>query len=279
MDKVLIPGSSIAISRLGLGCARMFGAAELRRSSKLLEAALKCGITHFDTAPSYGSEDVLGAVLGDTREATIATKVGIARATGNGSATKTVFGPLYRATLRPLLARAPALKSQLLRAAARQSPAVAPIAKRRLHRDEVLRELDDSLRRLRRKTIDLYLLHEPDGIEITDELREVFRSLQNDGLIRSYGLAFGAIPTGFDRFGTVVQCRYPGNDTWRRHRDVVPIYHGVVRFGLQQAALEGSRQTAGTLIARALDSQPGSAVIFSASTRRQVHEVSTECGQ
>ena len=45
-----------------------------------IEAALECGITHFDTAYSYGysgeSDQLLRRVLGDRTDVVIATKVG-----------------------------------------------------------------------------------------------------------------------------------------------------------------------------------------------------------
>jgi aryl-alcohol dehydrogenase-like predicted oxidoreductase len=279
MERLPIPNSSVAISRLGFGCARIFGGREHRHAATLLEAAIRCGVGHFDTAPAYGSENVLGEVLGDTRGITIATKVGIPRRSGEKSAAKRVFGPLYRGTLRPLLGRAPALKSRLLRFAARSIPTTAPIVKRELHRDEVMRELDESLRRLRRTTIDLYLLHEPEAIEVTDELREVFSSLQKDGVIKTFGLAFGSRPNESTSFGTVVQCRFPGAAATFSHRDSARIYHGAIRFGLQNRTQGEPRPNAGRLLAQALAKYPAAAVIFSASSQRQIRQISDDVGK
>ena len=277
MDRLQIPKSSVAISRLGFGCARLFGGRELRSSARLIEAAISCGIRHFDTAPAYGSEDVLGEILADTRDITIATKIGLPRSATKGSAAKRVFGSLYRGTLRPLLGRVPAIKSRLLRLASTPALTNARIVKRQLHRDDVLRDLDESLRLLRRKKIDLYLLHEPEGIEITDELREVFLSLQKDGIIGAFGLAFGGLPTEFGSFGTVEQCRFPGDSLAVPLCDKIRVYHGVVRFGLQDRARDGTHLSAGKLIAQVLERDPGSAVIFSASSGRQIREISKNC--
>lgn len=275
MEKVLIPQSTVAISRLGFGCARVFGGSEHRHSASLLDAAIRCGIRHFDTAPAYGSEDVLGAVLAGVSDATIATKIGLSRFNpATAPRRRRMLGPLYRSTLRPLLARAPRLKSKLLQIAANPQRAPVAMQKRRLHRDEVLREIEDSLTRLRRTTIDLYLLHEPDRIEITDELHEVFLNLQKDGLIRSFGLAFGGAPTGLGPFGTVVQCRFPDESPTTHTHDVIRIYHGVVRFGLRGGSDDGGHPTAQALISRALHSDPRSAVIFSASSTHQIKQVS-----
>jgi hypothetical protein len=277
MDKLLIPNSSVAISRLGFGCARIFGGRELRQAAALIEAAISCGIRHFDTAPAYGSESVLGEVIGDVRDITIATKIGIPRYTRPNSAAKRAFGPLYRGTIRPLLAHVPAVKSRLLRLAAKPVLTSAPIVKRQIHRDEVLREVEESLRRLRRTAIDLYLLHEPEAIEITDELRDVFLSLRNDGVIKAFGLAFGALPNDPISFGTVVQCRFSRDSPTFPSHDKIRIYHGVVRFGLQSHIKDNIHVSAGNLIARALERHPASAVIFSASSKHQIHQISEMC--
>jgi len=239
---------------------------------------MRCGINHFDTAPAYGSsEDALGAVLAGVRDVTIATKIGLPRVDPRQSGVKRIMGPLYRRTVRPLLARAPALKSRLLRAASRQTTAPAPRPKRRLLRDEILRELEDSLRRLRRATVEVFLLHEPEGIEITDELREVFSSLKKDGVIGAYGLAFGARPAESEAFGTVVQCRFPGSFETVGRRDATWIYHGVLRFGLQSLDPEVGHGGAGNLITRVLGEDPRATVIFSASSVQQIERVSESC--
>lgn len=278
MERIHIVDSSVSISRLGFGCARIFGGNELRASARLLDSAMRCGISHFDTAPAYGgSEEVLGAVLAGVREVTIATKIGLPRVDAGQAGVRRIIGPLYRSTVRPLLARAPALKSRLLRAGANRSPARAARPRRRFSREEILRELEDSLRRLRRTTIDVFLLHEPEGIEITDELREVFLSLKKDGVIGAYGLAFGAAPAESEAFGTVVQCRFPGPVQTVDHRDATWIYHGVLRFGLQAQHRDVRRGGAGDLIARVLREDPRATVIFSASSGHQIQRLSECC--
>jgi len=277
VDKLPIPDSPVAISRLGFGCARIFGGGELRSGATLIETALNCGIRHFDTAPAYGSEDVLGAVLADVSDVTIATKIGLPRYNTEKSVARRVFGPLYRRSLRPLLGRVPAVKSRLLRLASKPVTTHAPLPKRQLHRDEVLRELEDSLHRLRRTSIDLYLLHEPETIEITDELCEIFLALQKDGVIKAFGVAFGALPTACASFGTVVQCRFPGDSPIVFGHDAVRIFHGVVRYGLQSRTEDRTRPSAGKLIAQALLSHPASTVIFSASARHQIRQIAENC--
>jgi aryl-alcohol dehydrogenase-like predicted oxidoreductase len=274
VDILRIPGSSVSITRLGFGCARLFDGREFAHSAALLETAMRNGIRHFDTAPSYGSEDVLGTVLGGTREATITTKVGIARFRGEQSTLRRYFGPLYRATLRPLLARTPAVKSRLQRLVTKPPSENRVIQKRRLSRDEVLRELDESLRRLRRAAVDVYLLHEPEAIEITDELAELFVGLQRDGVIGAFGLAWGARESDSVSFGSVVQSRLPDAQTSEPGRRApAHIYHGVVRFGQRNPPDGTAHPPAAALIRAALQRHRDGAVIFSASTPAQIREI------
>ena len=267
---------TLAITRLGFGCARLFGGSEFKVSAALIETALRCGIRHFDTAPAYGSEDVLGAALANIQEITISTKIGLPRINSNSSKSTMNFGPMYRRTLRPLLARMPATKSMLLRLARRPAATTRP-PKRSLGRDEVMRELDRSLRGLRRASIDLYLLHEPDGIEITDELRDLFQSLQNEGVIGAYGLAFGGRPTEALSFGTVVQSRFSTRSPDPSCVNTTQIYHGVLRDNSQEAAQRRGGRPASARMAGVLAQHPAAAAIFSASTPYQIRQITETC--
>jgi aryl-alcohol dehydrogenase-like predicted oxidoreductase len=276
MERLLIPDSPVRITRLGFGCARLFGGSELRASARLIEAALSAGIRHFDTAAAYGSEDVLGELLAGVRDVTITTKVGLPRSAARSSSPRRILGTVYRRSLRPVLARMPALKARLLRAAAR-TRASSPPVRRRLTRDEVLRELGESQRRLRRASIDLYLLHEPDGLEITDEVRELFESLKSQGVIGAYGLAFGGAPDSATRFGTATQCRYPpGGAPPKSDAGAAHLYHGVLRAGQQARHPVRGGGSARERIREVLASDPACAVIFSASTRQQIVDLAAD---
>src|SRR3569623_784326 len=64
--------SGLRVSAVGLGCNNFGQRTELETSRKVIHKALDSGITLFDTADIYanmgGSENVLGAVLGDRRK-------------------------------------------------------------------------------------------------------------------------------------------------------------------------------------------------------------------
>lgn len=68
-----------SVSAIGLGCNNFGMTIDADAAERVVLAALDAGITHFDTAESYGgghSEEMLGAALGRRRhEAFIATKV------------------------------------------------------------------------------------------------------------------------------------------------------------------------------------------------------------
>src|SRR4051794_650140 len=102
---LVVGASEVSMTRVGFGCARLFGGGEYKASSRLIEAALQAGIRHFDTAPSYGSglsENVLGAVLAGVKGVTIATKIGVSRPQ---RAPRPYSGRvLYRTFARPILA-------------------------------------------------------------------------------------------------------------------------------------------------------------------------------
>ncbi len=74
------PIGSLTVSTVGLGCNNFGWHIDEPTARSVVHAALDAGITHFDTADSYGdgaSEEMLGRALGSRRgDAVIATKVG-----------------------------------------------------------------------------------------------------------------------------------------------------------------------------------------------------------
>lgn len=258
-----LAGTEKSISRLGFGCARIFGGSELRTARRLIEAALSSGIRHFDTAPSYGggtSEAALGDVLRDVADVTVATKVGIPR-----PAAPSHKGALYRQVLRPVLTRFPAVKASVARLRSRPSVVAGPVARRVLKRDEVLRSLEDSLRHLRRNTIDVFFVHEPDQFELDDASLELFEGLRRAGTISAFGLASAGTPSGA-AFGSVIQGRFDAAGPVTKTGAVTVIFHGVVRQAKGRLETGGATRTL-------LDSFPSAGVVFSASSERQINEI------
>jgi aryl-alcohol dehydrogenase-like predicted oxidoreductase len=276
---VAVAGSEISISRCGFGCGRIFGGSELKASAGLIEAALIAGIRHFDTAPSYGngqSEAVLGAVLAGVPDVTIATKIGIPRPKPASYPAQV----LYRRMVRPVLSRFPATKARLRRMIEGRGGVAEPdpgLPRRRLGRDEVLRGLDESLKQLRRTRADLYLVHEPDQFDLTDDLRALLTVLQRSGQVGSFGLAWGCIADTSLAFGTVIQGRHGAHLPARAPVGGTRVFHGVLRHGWHGPNERGGLiRGPGARIREVLDAHPDSAVIFSASTPGQIREVAEQ---
>ena len=147
--------------RAGYGTAALGRSLSKRERVRLVETAYDAGIRWFDTAPLYGggaAEDALGLALRGKGDVTIVTKVGI---------------------------MPPGLVGTGLRRAA-VGGRFAPV--------DIRRQLERSLRRLGRDSVDVVLLHEvdarsaPTGLETLDLLREA-------GVLRLTGIGTGALPT------------------------------------------------------------------------------------
>lgn len=279
LPSIHIHGCQVSITRLGFGCARIFGDAEARASVRLIEAALDCGIRHFDTAPSYGdgrSEQVLGDVLRGMTDVTLTSKIGIPRPTGPCGSWR---GRLYRRYLRPALASTSGVKRRLLtlaeRCRATYSPADSPVpSKRYIEPASVIHELETSLAMLRREALDLYLIHEPECILIDDALLAEFAALRCRGLIRAFGVALGGEARTWPMSVDVVQSLCPPEMGVISPLAASPtrIFHGVMRRHPNLSAV-GGELTGPQAIVDALRRYPQAGVLFSASTPRQIREL------
>lgn len=139
---------SLDFSRVGIGCNAFGSRIDAEATQAVVDAALDCGVTFFDTADSYGfgaSEELLGKALGSRRsEVLIATKFGMDMNTGE---------PLTR-----------------WGSAAYINAAV-----------------DASLTRLGTDYIDLYQIHRPDPLVDITETLDALSSLVQAGKVRFIG--------------------------------------------------------------------------------------------
>jgi hypothetical protein len=255
-------------SRIGLGCGRLQGGAGAKAGIRLVEQARALGITHFDVAPSYGlglAEDVLGAALEGDTGVTIATKVGIARP-GNAG-----LKSAARRLLRPLLAATPALR-QKLAGAAQGAPRgqFAP--------EQIEASVAESLRRLRRSSVDAVLLHQPEPGGIGPETKAAMQRLLDGGQARALGSGTGGDRSEVVSFGTVRQYRWSPLDP--PSSDGTDIVHGLLRRyprpadpsprwieGLRDLGFDASDPAAwpGFLLTLALASVPRAIVLISSN--------------
>jgi aryl-alcohol dehydrogenase-like predicted oxidoreductase len=67
---------SLEVSLAGLGCNNFGMRIDAERTQAVIDAAIEAGVTHFDTAESYGggkSEEFIGAALGNRRDQVVLT--------------------------------------------------------------------------------------------------------------------------------------------------------------------------------------------------------------
>src|SRR5271156_2178663 len=155
METCHIHGTSLAPSRIGLGTwaigGWMWGGTDEAESIRTIQAALDRGITLIDTAPVYG--------FGRSEEI-----VGKALAQGGGRA-------------GVVLATKVGLDWK------NEQPF------RNGSRAHIFKEIDDSLRRLRTDTIDLYQIHWPDPNTPIEETAGAMAELHKAGKIRAIGVS------------------------------------------------------------------------------------------
>jgi aryl-alcohol dehydrogenase-like predicted oxidoreductase len=259
-------------SQIGFGCGRLVGRSSLAQSARVVETALDLGIRYFDVAPSYGmgtAEEVIGEVIGTSTEVTIATKIGVPRPQYSAK------GNLVRRVVRPLLSQ-----QQSLYILTRRLYALSRRSKGRRARFDfttaaIRASLEDSLERLRRESVDVFLVHEPDRSDLCDEVEDHFRSLVSERLISAYGAGVGARGDRWSPFGSIWQSGWPGGSARQYHDDVSYIFHGVVRF----APARPSGATAvrvSSLVRTALEQAPNCVLLVSASTPARLRELLQE---
>lgn len=151
--------TGVSVSALGLGCGgfggigsepRLFGAGEDEETAfAIMDRALELGITHFDTANSYGggrSEEIVGNWL-------------VSRKTRDG---------IFLATKV-------------------YNPSGPNADDRGLSRAQVVKQIDRSLTRLQTDRVDLYLAHDFDSEVPIDETMAAFDEVVRAGKVRFVG--------------------------------------------------------------------------------------------
>lgn len=233
MKDVLLPGSQRATSRFGYGTSGLHGGWSKRSSLALLEAAFDSGIRHFDTAPMYGlgaAEEVVGEFIARHRaQVTITTKFGLSSPRAN------ILFRAARVVLRPIVSHLPRAKSQLVRAASALSRADVVPASARYSVPAMQASLEQSLRKLRCDGIDIFLLHEADAFDVTDDLRTALDNLVRKGWIGAWGL--GSARSKIDRAVGAAQIQVPVVQfEWSVISNRLPVYphsftitHGVLK--------------------------------------------------
>jgi aryl-alcohol dehydrogenase-like predicted oxidoreductase len=191
METMKITGTDLKVSRIALGTwaigGWMWGGTDEAESIRAIHAALDQGITLIDTAPVYG--------FGCSEEI-----VGKALAAGGrrqNAVIATKVGLDWK-DARPF---------------------------RNASKARIMKEIDDSLRRLRTDVIDLYQVHWPDPSTRIEETAEAMASLIKLGKIRAVGVSNFTLEQ-MDAFRTVapLHSAQPPYNLFERDReaDVLP---------------------------------------------------------
>src|SRR4051812_19655471 len=169
IETTQIPGTELKPSRIGLGTwaigGLMWGGSDDAQSIRTIQSAVDRGITLIDTAPVYG--------FGHSEEI-----VGKALAEG-GRRGKVVIATKVGLNWKD----------------------GKPF--RNASRGRILKEIDDSLRRLKTDAIDLYQVHWPDPNVPLEETVGALKDLLKAGKIRAVGVS-NFSPEQMDRFRAVV---------------------------------------------------------------------------
>jgi aryl-alcohol dehydrogenase-like predicted oxidoreductase len=155
MELSEIPGTSLKVSRVAIGTwaigGWMWGGTDEAESVSTIRAALEHGINIIDTAPVYG--------FGRSEEI-----VGKAIAEAH-------------------------LRSRVLIASKAGLEWEGGRVSRNASRARILREIEDSLRRLRTDYIDIYQVHWPDPLVTIEETADAMHTLLSLGKIRAIGVS------------------------------------------------------------------------------------------
>jgi aryl-alcohol dehydrogenase-like predicted oxidoreductase len=172
MRSVIIDNTTLRVSRIAFGTAKLHHVFSRSKRLRLLHAAYDNGITHFDTSPYYGfglAESDLGLFLEKRRDqVTVATKVGLyppghSVRWGLGVWLRKALGKFYSDLSEPVI---------------------------NWHVGRAQKSLEESLKRLRTEYVDVLFLHEPNTFLIDSE--EFLTWLNNEGAkgkIKYWGLA------------------------------------------------------------------------------------------
>jgi aryl-alcohol dehydrogenase-like predicted oxidoreductase len=140
--------SGLTVSVIGLGGNNFGTRCGQEQTNAVVHAALDSGITFFDTAPAYGGADGSELMLGNALQ---------------GIRQQVVLATKFGFRIHP--------------------PEIAPGSRR-----NVLREVEDSLRRLQTDYLDLYYLHHVDPATPIDETLAALDDLVAQGKVRYIGV-------------------------------------------------------------------------------------------
>jgi aryl-alcohol dehydrogenase-like predicted oxidoreductase len=180
--KILLPGTGIETSVLGMGCASLGSRIPAAHGRRMLDSAFERGVTWYDVAPSYGAgqaEDILAPFLASRRDRVfVCSKVGLAPPRHNGTMR------LAYALGRPMLGLAQGLRKRFRAIKATRNVRIP------LTPDLIETSIEATLRRLGTDHLDVFALHDPDPADLArDEVLTALEKLKTRGLTRYISVA------------------------------------------------------------------------------------------
>ena len=151
------------IDRLIFGTAKFFTTDKSQRKKycSLLENAYESGVRSFDTAPSYGSESLLGDVFYGVEDIAITSKIGTFSQRKNGPIP--FYHLIYQRHFKSYMSRFPRLKKdiQLLLKSSKSFKRDSQKKLVNIDKKHIENSVELSLKVLKRDKLDCFLLHEP----------------------------------------------------------------------------------------------------------------------
>lgn len=220
LEYINIKGTTIKSSRIGLGTwaigGWMWGGTDEKESIRTIHAALDQGINLIDTAPIYGQGRSEEIVGQAIRQYGRRDSIVLATKVGIDWTTGTI--------------------------------------ERNSSRERILKEIEDSLRRLETDYIDIYQVHWPDPIAPIEETAGTLRELHEQGKIRAIGVS-NYSPAQMGRFRAVAPLHtvQPPYNLFEREieADVLPyalehgitaITYGAICRGLLSGTMRADRE-------------------------------------
>src|ERR1700741_3846046 len=155
LEYIEIKGTNLVSSRIALGTwaigGWMWGGTDQKESIRTIHAALDQGINLIDTAPIYGQGRSEEIVGEALRQYGRRDSIVLATKVGMDWTTGTI--------------------------------------ERTSSRERILKEFDDSLKRLQTDYVDIYQVHWPDPLVPIEETAEAMRTLYEQGKIRAIGVS------------------------------------------------------------------------------------------
>jgi aryl-alcohol dehydrogenase-like predicted oxidoreductase len=235
----------------------------------MVETALSLGISYFDVAPMYGdgtAEEVLGHVIGNSKDVAITTKVGPPRPCFN------VRRQFFRGLVKPALDRARGIKMILRDALPKSAAEVVSCNRFDFSAPAILRSLETSLHLLKRSQVDLILAHDPTPTDLNSQVAGGFKAMVDGGLALGFGAGVDVRSDAWAPFGQIWQSGWPGSSVKEYAGDFFYIYHGVLRYAEKDWRGQYIK-TAGSMIADARMASPKSVILISASTPARLREL------